>query len=57
MEILLINSYEIVISYDAGSRRRSSHAPLRNEDSGMMDQVKNDKVYPMIILQCLIKMF
>jgi hypothetical protein len=57
MEILLINSYEIVTSYDAGSRHQSSHAPLGNEDSGIMDEAKSDKVHPMSILQCLIKMF
>jgi hypothetical protein len=57
MEILLMNSYEIATSYDAGSRHRSSHVPLGNEDRGIMDEAKSDKVHPMTILQCLIKMF
>jgi hypothetical protein len=39
MEIMLTNSYEIVIPYDAGSRHRSSYSPLKNEESGIMDEV------------------
>jgi hypothetical protein len=44
MEIVLVNSYEIVIPYDAGSRHRSSYAPLKNEESGIVDEEKNDEV-------------
>ena len=30
----------------AGSKRRSSYAPLKNEDSGIMDDEKNTEVCP-----------
>jgi len=33
-------------SCDAGSKRRSSYAPLKNEDSGIMDDEKNTEVCP-----------
>jgi len=33
-------------SCDAGSKRRSSYAPLKNEDSGIMDDETNTEVCP-----------
>ena len=32
----------------AGSKRRSSYAPLKDEDSGIMDDEKNTEVCPIV---------